>query len=285
VDIDLARTFFEITRTGSFAGAAENLHLTQTAVTARIQKLEGLLGSRLFVRNRAGARLTPDGERFTPHALQILQTWDRARADMALPQGHRARLSVGAEASLWNPLLFNWICWMREHRPEVALNTEVDNAQALFARLENRVLDLALVHRPDYFPGLQVEQLLEEKLVMVRAPHSEDPYLFVDWGAEFKSLHDIALPQRRRASLSFNLGPLALQYLLAVGGSGYFRSRVVQRYLNQKRLLVVPDAPEFTYPLYAVYPAENESEALQAALEAARAVARIDVGESMRAQP
>ncbi|MAT92225.1 MAG: LysR family transcriptional regulator [Halioglobus sp.] len=277
MDVDLARTFFEITRTGSFVGAAENLHLTQTAVTARIQKLESLLGSRLFVRNRAGARLTPDGERFTPHALQLLQTWDKARADMALPQGHRARFAVGAEASLWNPLLFNWVCWMREHHADIALHAEVDNAQALFSRLENRVLDLALVHRPDYFPGLQVEQLLEEKLVMVRAPHSDTPYLFVNWGEEFMAQHDIALPQRRRASLSFNLGPLALQYLLAVGGSGYFRSRVVQRHLNQKRLLPVTDAPEFSYPLYAVYPAGDQPASLRAALEAARGVARQDV--------
>lgn len=276
MDIDLAKTFLEITRTGSFAGAADNLHLTQTAITARIQKLEVLLGCRLFVRNRAGARLTPDGERFTPHALQLLQSWDKARTDMALPQGHRARLSVGAEASVWNPLLFNWVCWMREQQPDVALHTEVDNAEALFARLENRMLDLALVHRPDYFPGLQVEQLLEEKLIMVRAPHSDAPYLFVNWGAEFTAQHDIALPQRRRASLSFNLGPLALQYLLTVGGSGYFRTRVVQRHLNQKRLLLVPDAPEFTYPLYAVYAAKNQAASLGAALEAARAVSRSD---------
>lgn len=273
MDIELARTFLEITRTRSFAGAAERLHLTQTAITARIQKLEELLGSRLFVRNRAGARLTPDGERFTPHALQLLQAWDKARADMALPLGHHTRLSVGAEASLWNPLLFNWICWMREHQPDVALHTEVDNAEALFARLENRMLDLVLVHRPDYFPGLQVEQLLEEKLIMVRAPHSDTPYLFVNWGPEFLAQHDIALPQLRRASISFNLGPLALRYLLAVGGSGYFRTRVVQRHLNQKRLLSVPDAPEFTYPLYAVYPAEHQASTLAAALEGARSVA------------
>jgi len=276
MDIDLAKTFLEITRTGSFAGAADNLHLTQTAVTARIQKLEALLDTRLFVRNRAGAKLTPDGERFTPHVLQFLQTWDKARTDMALPRGHRARISVGAEASLWNPLLFNWVCWMREHQPAVALNTEVDNAEALFGKLENRMLDLALVHRPDYFPGLQVEQLLEEKLIMVSAPHSDEPYLFVNWGAEFKAQHDIALPQRRRASLCFNLGPLALQYLLTVGGSGYFRSRVVQRHLNQKSLVAVPNAPEFTYPLYAVYPAENQAGALQAALDAARSVAQRD---------
>ncbi|MBF3232891.1 LysR family transcriptional regulator, partial [Pseudomonas aeruginosa] len=44
MDIDLARTFLEIARSGSFVAAAERLHLTQTAVTARIQNLEGQLG-------------------------------------------------------------------------------------------------------------------------------------------------------------------------------------------------------------------------------------------------
>ncbi len=272
MDTELVKTFLEITRTGSFAGAAENLHLTHTAISVRIQKLEEVLGNRLFIRNRAGARLTPEGERFTPHAVQFLQTWDKARTDMALPHGHCSRLSVGAESSLWSPLLFNWICWMREHQPEVALNTVVDNAETLFSRLENRMLDLVLVHRPDYFPGLQVEQLLEEKLIMVRAPHSAEPYLFVNWGPEFMAQHDLALPERRRASMNFNLGPLALQYLLSVGGSGYFRTRVVEQYLNQKRLLPVPGAPEFTYPLYAVYPTESQLESLTIAIQGARNV-------------
>ncbi|MBA6413890.1 LysR family transcriptional regulator [Parahaliea sp. F7430] len=273
MDIELARTFLEIARAGSFVAAAERLHLTQTAVTARIQKLEALLDSRLFLRNRAGARLTAEGERFTVHALQLVQAWDKARSDMALPQGHRARLSVAAEASLWQPLLFNWICWMREHQPEVALHVEVDNAESLFQRLEQRMLDLVLVHRPDYFPGLQVEQLVEEKLIMVRAPQDDSPYLFVDWGPEFVAQHDVALPGKRGAALSFNFGPLALQYLLEVGGSGYFRSRVVQRHLNQRSLLPVAGAPEFTYPVYAVFATDSPSSPLLKALEGVRSVA------------
>ena len=76
MDIDLTRTFLEIVRSGSFIAAAERMHVTQTAITARIQKLESHLGSTLFVRNRAGARLTPDGEAFVTYANQIQQTWD-----------------------------------------------------------------------------------------------------------------------------------------------------------------------------------------------------------------
>src|SRR5690625_7782267 len=58
MDIELARTFLEIVRTGSFMAAAERLHVTQTAVTARLQNLQGQLGCRLFVRNRSGAPLS-----------------------------------------------------------------------------------------------------------------------------------------------------------------------------------------------------------------------------------
>ena len=59
MDINLARTFLEVLASGSFGAAAERLHLTQTAVSARIRALEDQLGRRLFVRNKAGARLTP----------------------------------------------------------------------------------------------------------------------------------------------------------------------------------------------------------------------------------
>ena len=48
MDIELARTFLEIVRSGSFMAAAERLHVTQTTVTARVHNLEGQLGCRLF---------------------------------------------------------------------------------------------------------------------------------------------------------------------------------------------------------------------------------------------
>ena len=61
MDISLARTFLEVVRSGSLIAASEQLHVTQAAVTARIQSLESQLNCRLFVRNRGGARLTRDG--------------------------------------------------------------------------------------------------------------------------------------------------------------------------------------------------------------------------------
>jgi len=265
LDIDLARTFLEIVRTGSFMAAADRLHITQTTVTARVQNLEGQLGCRLFVRNRSGATLTDHGERFASHASQLVQTWEAARRELPLPQGAESVLTLGAEISLWNPLLLNWLSALRDVLPDVALRIEVGEPRSLHERLEQGVLDAVLVHQPDYWPGMQVEQLLEEKLILVRTPHTAEPYVYVDWGAHFRQQHDAALPEKARAGLTMDLGPLAIQYLVANGGSGYFRTRVAQPYLENGALIREADAPEFSYPVFLVYSRARKSAPLESA--------------------
>lgn len=272
MDIELARTFLEIVRTGSFISAAERLHITQTTVTARMQNLEAQLGCRLFVRNRSGASLTDHGEHFASYASQLVQTWEAARRELPLPEGAASVLVLGAEISLWNPLLLNWVSALSSDLPNAALRAEVGEPRSLHERLEQGVLDAALVHQPDYWPGMQVEQLLEEKLILVRTPHTAEPYVYVDWGSHFRRQHDAAWPGKARTNLTMDLGPLAIQYLIANGGSGYFRTRVAQPWLARGALERVTDAPEFSYPVYLVYPRSEPSAPLLTALHTLRSV-------------
>ena len=270
MDIELARTFLEIVRSGSFMAAAERLHVTQTTVTARIHNLEGQLGCRLFVRNRSGARLTINGEQFAAHASQLVRTWDAARRALPLPEGAGRTLTLGGEVSLWYPWLLNWLTAVRDACPDVAVRAEVGERAGLHEKLEQGVLDAALVHQPDYWPGMQVEQLMEEKLILVRGREADAPYVYVDWGADFRRQHDSAWPERSRATVNIDLGPLALRYLLRHGGSGYFRTRVVQPYLESGELQRVETAPEFSYPIYLVYARQQDSPLLATALGALR---------------
>jgi|SRR5690554_1651254 len=287
MDIELARTFLEVVRTGSFMGAAERLYVTQTAVTARIRNLESQLGCRLFVRNRSGARLTADGERFMAHASQMVRTWDTARRELPLPRSAGQLLVLGAEVSLWNPLLMNWIAAISQNHPDIAVRAEVGEPRTLHEKLEQGVLDAALVHQPDYWPGMRVEALLEEKLILVRSVETAEPYVYVDWGEHFCRQHDAAHPELARTTISTDLGPLALQFLLQSGGSGYFRSRVIQPYLEQGLLERVPSAPEFSYPVYLASAADQSSAALQTAFSVLeQLVAKsVAVGERITIKP
>lgn len=285
MDIELARTFLEIVRGGSLVAAAERLHLTQTAITARVKGLERQLDCRLFVRNRAGARLTADGEAFVAYASQLVQTWDAAQRDLPLPQGCRKVLQVGGEVSLCNPLMLAWVRKLHEGIPGHGVRARVDAAERLLREVELGVLDAALVYQPVYWPGLQVELLLEETLIQICLPATPGPYVYVDWGEDFRRQHDVALPEQARAAISFNLGPLALQYILQYGGSGYFRRRVVQRYLDSGVLQRVRQAPEFSYPTYLVYARARDSAALQQAIGLLREVVAGEEDWSQRWEP
>lgn len=282
MDIELARTFLEIVRGGSFIAAAQRLHCTQTAITARVKNLESQLACQLFVRNRAGAKLTANGEAFVVHANQMVQTWDAAKRDLPLPHGYHNILHIGGEVSLCHPLMLSWVRVLREQLASHTIRADVADGQSLLRQLELGVLDAALVFQPSYSPGLQVEQLLEEKLILVRSPSRPQPYIYIDWGEDFRRQHDAALPDKAKASLGFNLGPLALQYLLEHGGSGYFRTRVVQHYLDSGALERVPQAPEFNHPVYLVYARARDTGALQQAFRLLREVVASDNDWSQR---
>lgn len=272
MDIELARTFLEIVRRGSFLAAAEQLHITQTTVTARIHNLEGLLGCRLFVRNRSGAHLTDNGRHFLKYANQLVQTWEASRRELPLPEGRDQLVTLGCETSLWNPLLTRWLSQLAVDHPELAVNIEVGERHKLHEQLQQGVLNAAIVHQPQYWPGVQVEQLLEERLIMVASTHVHSPYIYVDWGSTFREQHDAALPELANATITMNLGPLALQYLLENGGRGYFRTRVVQRLLEQGALIRTPDAPEFSYPVFLLYKHHSQGQELSHILSSLRSI-------------
>src|SRR5690606_9948708 len=167
MDIELARTFVEIVSTGSFIKAADRLHVAQTTVSARVRLLEQQLGRPLFVRNKGGATLTPAGERFLRYAPTFVQLWQRARHQVALPPGHRAVLTVGSEVTLSQPLLLDWVIWMRRSLADIALRVHVDVPGDLVDQVATGLVDAAIVYAPQHRPGLKIDLLMEEKLVLV----------------------------------------------------------------------------------------------------------------------
>jgi len=279
MDLTLAETFLKIVETRSFLRAAEQLHVTPTSVSARIRTLEELLGRSLFVRNKAGAVLTPAGEQFLPHATSLLQVWERARHQVAVPAGRRAVLTVGCEISLWDPLVLQWLLWMRSAAPQLAIRAEVGVGADLLEKTASGALDIAIVYAPQQRPNLRIELLLEEKLVMVttfrrlRAPRPED-YVYVDWGPEFATQHGLAFPALSNATVKVGLGPLGREYLLRAGGTGYFRLDVVREYIENGKLQRVPGMPEFLYPAYAAYAVDADAKIVNPALVGLRKVAR-----------
>jgi LysR family transcriptional regulator, flagellar master operon regulator len=278
LETELARTFLTVVAAGNFVSAAERLHVTQSTVSARILTLEEQLGCSLFVRNKAGTRLTAAGRQFQKHAAILVRTVERARHDVGIAVGYRGTLTVGGRFGLWEGLLLEWLPLMREMAPDISVRAEIGFEEDLMQGLVEGRINIGVMYTPQSRPGLTVERLLEEELVLVstRANGEAQPdesYVYVDWGAEFYAQHSVHFPDYAGAGVVANIGWLGLQHILQSGGSGYFPLRLVVPHLESGRLHRRPLAPEFRLPAYAVYPDEPGSGSLRLAVGAMRQIA------------
>lgn len=279
MDIEQARTFLAVNETGSFQAAAERVHVTQSTVSARIRALEDQLGQRLFVRNKTGARPTVTGQRFLRHALGFVRLWEQARMEVALPPGVASALTIGGSPSLWDGFLVDWLGWIASRRPGIAVRGRLGLSETLMAELIDGTLDLAVLYTPQARPGLVIERLFEERLVLVssearpgRAPGRR--YVYIDWGPEFGADHALAFPALSTPAVHLGVGALAMRYLLNYPASAYFPERLVGAGIAEGRLRRVGGAPTFTYPVFAVYSEADSDRRIERAMAALRQIAR-----------
>lgn len=270
MDIALIRTFLEVAASGSFVNASERLFITQSAVSLRIQRLEESLGKPLFTRSKAGAELTPAGREFERYALSLLKIWEEARQQVGIPEGFSKSLCIGAQYSLWPRLGFRWIDHLQAAMPALSVRAELGMPDRLTRFLIEGIVQVGLMYTPQLRPGLVAQEVLEEELVLVSSFQGKlddiaNRYVFVDWGPEFVHAHSHELAHLTNPGLTLSLGAMAAEYIVNRQKAAYLPARYVKRYLDEGRLHLVPDAPVFPYPVWAIWRDDLDSEIRTAA--------------------
>jgi DNA-binding transcriptional LysR family regulator len=276
MDIDQARTFLAISAYGSFLEAAHHLHLTQSTISARIQRLEEALGVRLFIRNRSGATLTVAGRRFTEYAKRLVLTAEQARHHVGLPSRYNASLRIGGRIALWEGLLPAWLSWLREQATNVAVRAEIGFEEDLMRRLIEGTLDIGVMYSPGHSPGLVVEHLFDETLMLVSSRPDDtrpgDDYIYVEWGPGFDIQHTRSFLDLEPPQQVVNIGWLGVQIMLTRGGACYLPARMADPLIAAGRIHAVNGAPRYPLPAYVVYPKELDNPVIPLALEGLRSV-------------
>lgn len=280
MDIEQIRTFLSVAANGSFQEAANRLYVTQSTVSTRIQRLEAYLGVTLFVRNRSGAVLTLPGRRFLRHAKSLLVTLEQARHDIGLPSRFRASITIGARIALWEGLLPAWIGRIRELTPDISIRSDIGFEEDLMRGLIEGALDIGMMYTPQHNPGLQIEHLFDETLMLLTTdpgkPWPNDDYIYVDWGPGFYAQHSNSYPNLERPAQLVNIGWLAVQLVLSNGGSCFLPIRIAEPQIKAGKLFPVPGSPQFKLPAYMVSPRDSDSVVLQQVLDNLRALAELE---------
>jgi DNA-binding transcriptional LysR family regulator len=282
VDINLIRTFLTIVDTGNFNRAGEILNVSQSTVSTRIKSLEFTLGQPLFDRGKSGASLSMAGRYFLKHAQALLRTWEQARLDVALPARFEGTLAIGGQFTLWDNLLLKWIPWLTSAMPDLAIKTELGLSDSIMRMLLDGMIDIGVMYTPQNRPGLAIEELMSEQLVLVStAENTKEPgevgFVYVDWGPEFQSHFVGTFPDMEPPALTMSHGPMGLLHILNVGGSGYFPLRSVRRLIDDQKLFLPKGVKSFSRPIFAVYGNDRiNDQRFKTALQGLRHLASIE---------
>ena len=250
MDTELLKTFIEVQRTRHFGKAAENLYLTQSAVSFRIRQLEQQLGVNLFSRYRNNIQLTAAGERLLPHAEAMLTALQRAKQDVAVSAEQAVQLSIAATANIWDAFLLQGFISIQHALPGLSWRAESLGRKQIARLVLERHLDLAVLFDAPKVDEMQIDKLGDIQLLPVTT-HSEhttasamqQQYILVDWGTAFDIQHarhfpDLAPPQLRTGSAR-----IAVELMQQRGGSAYLPQTMVKTLLGGGSLHLITAAP------------------------------------------
>lgn len=259
MDIGLLRTFLEVSKTRHFGRAAQNLYLTQSAVSFRIKQLESMVGVPLFTRQRNNIMLTSAGDRLIQHAENILAAWQLALQDVGVSEQQESQIVLGGIANLWGTFLQSILPQLAEQFPQVSIRTEINSHLELTRSLIANRLDIAVVIDPPTLAELNTIRIGKIELILVcdkAGKHIQDAgeygYIFVDWGTAFNLKHAKLFKTPVAPILHTEQSQIALEFLITYGGMAFLPKATVASYLEEGTLHRVDGSQPISRNVYAV---------------------------------
>lgn len=166
LDIRLLEQFVVLARTKNFTRAAEELHLSQSALSRAIQKLEEHLGQPLFERKPREVVLTDLGEILLERARQILKLMEDMFSELS-EAGRRGRIRLGAIPTIAPYFLPGLLTSFAKNHPDISVIVQEDTTESLINRCSHGEIDLAILALPIVAKYLEVEPLFDEELLLV----------------------------------------------------------------------------------------------------------------------
>ncbi len=162
------KVFRAVARHLSFTRAAEELLLTQPAVTQQIKALEEDYGVPLFDRSNGRITLTAAGRTLEPFATRLKAVSDEAFAAVTSASGHHAgKLALGASQTIGQYLLPNLVAGFLSENPKVGVTAVSGNSDEMLGALAAHTIQLALVEGPAQRKDLHFEPFIEDHMVLV----------------------------------------------------------------------------------------------------------------------
>jgi DNA-binding transcriptional LysR family regulator len=168
MDLVLAESLVAVADTGTVTDAAQRVHISQSALSRRLQQLESDLGAQLLSRGRHGAELTEAGLLAVAECRAMLARYDAMRRDIAEHLGlQKGTVVLGGGATVTSCLLPPAIAAFRARHPAIRfLVKEAGSHQVLDDVARGRV-QIGIVTLPVFHEELEIAPLVDDEIVLV----------------------------------------------------------------------------------------------------------------------
>ena len=163
------RYFLQVAERGSFTRAAEDVGISQPALSRSIQKLEEELGQPVFERKTRSVSLTDAGTLLQARAQQVLSILEDTKAEI-IDDGHSGRVRVGAIPTIAPYFLPEILRRFSAEFPKATVVVQEDTTDVLLRSCTQGEIDLAVVALPIAAKYMEVEELFKEELLLVLPP-------------------------------------------------------------------------------------------------------------------
>ena len=173
MDHDALRLFLHLSRTLRFLQTSRECHISPSALSRAIQRLERDVGCRLFERDRRTVRLTPEGTRLAAHTRDVLDRWDQVTRELRGSSGKlEGTIALFASVTACQSFLPGILSGFRERFPDIHIRLETGYAVDALEMLAEGRVDVTVAALPARVPApLTARVLLHTPLVFV-APAS-----------------------------------------------------------------------------------------------------------------
>jgi DNA-binding transcriptional LysR family regulator len=160
--------FYTAAERGSFSAAAQALHMTQPAVTMQVQALEEHFGTKLLVRSTKKLDLTEAGRWLLPQARKAVELMRETDERMTrFVEEMKGRLQFAASLTIGEYVLPGLLGAFMKRFPELSVNMKVMNTSEIVEAIQHQGLDFGLIEAPCEAPGIHVEPVMDDELVLV----------------------------------------------------------------------------------------------------------------------
>ena len=195
LDADSLRLFLHLSRSLHFGRTSRECHVSPSALSRSVQRLEESVGAELFLRKSRSVQLTEAGARLQGFALQYVGGWDQLVSELAQQdQQLHGTLSLFCTVTAAHSLLPALLGQFRRAHPEVTLRLETGYAADALDRLQRDEIDVSVAALPDTLPPKLLTRSIVQTPLLFVAPASPLPGL-VDVRAPDFSLLPMVLPE------------------------------------------------------------------------------------------